>query len=184
MNARRCALSARTENTPKTKKPMPGRPKTPETSGPSRFRPCPAATRGSVTEPRPPYLTNISISLPKKKRNWFSNVKIRFKNRRLEKTFNCENALKRRFGDAIAKKIALRMAVLRSVENLNEVPPSKPERRHQLTGKRKEQFAVDLSQPYRLVFEVGQLPVPRKKDGGIDLDKVNFIKILEVIDYH
>ena len=55
---------------------------------------------------------------------------------------------------------------------------------HALRGDRKGQFAVDAEYPYRIVFELDHKPLPTKRDGGIDLDKVTAIKILEVIDYH
>ena len=45
-------------------------------------------------------------------------------------------------------------------------------------------FAIDLVHPFRLVFEPNHDPLPRRKDGGIDLEQVTAIKILEVVDYH
>ncbi len=59
-----------------------------------------------------------------------------------------------------------------------------PVRRHQLTGGQKGQFAIDLVQPYRLIFKPDHEPVPRKDDGGIDLNQVTAIKIIDVKDYH
>jgi len=34
------------------------------------------------------------------------------------------------------------------------------------------------------VFGVANDPVPRREDGGIDLERVTAIRILEVVDYH
>ena len=76
------------------------------------------------------------------------------------------------------------MAVLRAAPFLADVPVNKPERRHELTGNRRGTFAVDLKYPYRLVFEPAENPVPRKDDGGIDLERVISIRILKVEDYH
>ena len=42
---------------------------------------------------------------------------------------------------------------------------------HQLEGNRKQQYAVDLVHPYRLVFE---------KEGT----KIQIAKIVEIVDYH
>lgn len=78
----------------------------------------------------------------------------------------------------------IRMAVLRAARSLALVPPTPPDRRHQLSGNRDRQFAVDLIQPRRLVFEASQEPVPRKEDGGIDTEQVTAIRILDVVDYH
>ena len=64
------------------------------------------------------------------------------------------------------------------------VPTNPPERRHQLSGRRKEQFAVDLDRARRLVFKPAHDPIPYSDDGGIDLGRVTAITILEVVNYH
>lgn len=111
-------------------------------------------------------------------------MEIVFARRRLEKTFNSATALKRAFGDRMARTIAMRMAVLRNARTLSMVPVTKPERRHQLEGGRAGQYAVDLVHPHRLVFKPNHDPMPRKEDGGIDTDQVTAITVIEVIDYH
>ena len=78
----------------------------------------------------------------------------------------------------------IRLAVLRNSPTLADVPVSRPERRHLLKGQRKGQFAVDLVHPFRIVFEPNHDPVPQSEDGGIDLDRVTAIMIVEVTDYH
>ena len=77
-----------------------------------------------------------------------------------------------------------RLAVLKNARTLAEAPSSPPDRRHPLKGEREGQYAVDLDHPRRLVFELNHEPVPRKQDGGIDLDKVTAIIIVDVVDYH
>lgn len=109
---------------------------------------------------------------------------ISFRTRKLEKTFNALVGLQKAYGAQMAKAITKRMAVLKNAHHLGLVPTTKPERRHQLSGDRDEQFAVDLVHPHRLVFEPNHDPLPRKDDEGIDLEQVTAIKILEVIDYH
>ncbi len=109
---------------------------------------------------------------------------IAFRTRKLEKTFNSAQALQKTYGVPMRKIIMMRMAVLRAARDLERVPTTRPERRHQLRGDRDEQFAVDLIHPRRLVFEPGHQPVPRRADGGIDTHRVTAITILEVVDYH
>lgn len=109
---------------------------------------------------------------------------IAFRTRKLEKDFNGAVALQKTYGARMARVIMMRMAVLRAARNLGLVPTTPPERRHQLVGDRDEQFAVDLVQPYRLVFQADHEPVPRKDDGGIDTEQVTAIRILDVVDYH
>ena len=77
-----------------------------------------------------------------------------------------------------------RIAILQDAETLSEVPLTPPDRMHQFTGDRDEQFAVYLVHPYRLIFEPDHDPLPRRKDGGIDLRRVTAITVMEVIDYH
>ena len=53
-----------------------------------------------------------------------------------------------------------------------------------MIGRRKGEFAVDLKQPFRLVFRPNHDPVPLKTDGGIDLEHITSITIMSVEDYH
>ena len=107
-----------------------------------------------------------------------------FARRKLEKTFNSETALKRAFGDRMARTIAMRMKVLRHTRTLSMMPATRPDRCHQLEGRRAGQYAVDLVHPRRLVFEPNHDPMPRKEAGGIDTDQLTAITIIKVIDYH
>ena len=109
---------------------------------------------------------------------------IAFRSRSLERTFNSIKTLTRAHGDQLAKRIALRLAVLQDAQTLARVPTTPPVRRHQLSGRRKGQFAVDLDRTRRLVFKPAHEPIPYKGDGGIDLDRVTAITILEIVDYH
>ena len=111
-------------------------------------------------------------------------MNIAFRNKTLKKVFNSEKELKKEFGSEKARLIMRRMAVLRASPVLAEVPYTKPERRHELSGKRSGQFAVDLKHPYRLIFKPDHKPLPRKDDGGLDLAQITAIKILGVEDYH
>lgn len=111
-------------------------------------------------------------------------MKISFDSRKLQKTFNCEKELIRVYGSNMAKKIKNRMALLEAAENLEDVPTTPPCRCHALGQNKKGQFAVDLEQPYRLVFRPNHNPLPRKADGGLDLRKITNIIILETEDYH
>ena len=109
---------------------------------------------------------------------------ISFAARKLSKIFSSEAALKKAFGEPMARKIAMRMAVLSNAATLSLVPTTPPDRCHQLAADRDEQFAVDLLHPKRLVFEPDHDPMPRREDGGIDTAKVTKIKIIDVVDYH
>jgi len=111
-------------------------------------------------------------------------MEITFGSTKLEKTFNSDSLLQREYGQEMAKKIKARMAVLRAAPSLALVPTAKPDRCHPLTGNRAGQFAVDLQHPFRLIFEPDADSLPKKEDGGIDLEQVVSVLILGVEDYH
>ncbi|MGE5206081.1 MAG: killer suppression protein HigA [Chlamydiota bacterium] len=73
---------------------------------------------------------------------------------------------------------------LAAADTLADVSRLPPPRCHQLSENLDEQFAVDISPNERLVFEVDDNPVPRRADGGIDLNKVLAVVILRIEDYH
>lgn len=109
---------------------------------------------------------------------------ITFRNEKLAKIFNSEKNLVREYDSENAKKIKQRMAVLMAATCLEEVPSHPPERKHELSGNRKNQFAVDLKHPQRLIFKPNHNPLPRRADGGLDLKRISAVTIIEVEDYH
>ncbi len=111
-------------------------------------------------------------------------VEITFRTRKLARTFNSQRELQRAYGRRMAQRIMSRLAVLNSARTLADVPSTRPERCHPLRGEREGQYAVDLVHPQRLVFKPNHEPVPRKDDGGVDLEKITSIIIIEVVDYH
>jgi len=111
-------------------------------------------------------------------------MNITFRNENTARLFNSEKNLVRKFGAENGRLIMLRMAVLSASPCLDDVPIQPPLRRHQLTGSKDEQFAVDLKHPRRLVFEPSLNPLPRKEDGGLDLKRITAILIVGVEDYH
>lgn len=111
-------------------------------------------------------------------------MEIKFRNTKLQKIFESEANLKRKYGARRAIIIASHMNVIESLPSLATIPTVRPIRCHQLREDRDEQFAIDIVHPYRLVFKVDHDPIPRDEFGGIDRGRVTVIKIMEVIDYH
>lgn len=70
-----------------------------------------------------------------------------------------------------------RILELEAFENLNDVPINKPLRRHKLGGKLKDNFAISVTNQYRLIFR----PYNSKE---IDLKKINKIEIMEVSKHY
>lgn len=111
-------------------------------------------------------------------------MEVIFADRKMQKVCNDEHLLHKEYGDQNARKIMRRLTELMVADNLSEISPAPPPRRHQLKNNRKGQFAVDIKQPFRIVFEPANDPVPMLDDGGIDISKVTKIKVIWIGDYH
>lgn len=105
-------------------------------------------------------------------------------NRKLERVFNSERELVKKYGRRMATKIMMRLAVLKNARTLDDVPVTPPERRHRLRGEREGQYAIDLVQPHRLVFEPRREPSGTHVSDEPDPGGVTAITIIEVVDYH
>ncbi len=106
-----------------------------------------------------------------------------FKSQKLKDQMEDDKLRAKTFGQR-AKPLKLRLRILSNASSLAHVPNGPPDYCHQLTGDRAGQFAVRLKEKWRLIFEPDHDPIPRKADGGVDLDAVTSICIIEVTDYH
>lgn len=114
---------------------------------------------------------------------WGCDVDIVFLDARDAAKFNSLKELSRSYGAENAKRILRRLDELRAADNL-EAMRSLPGRCHELKHDRVGQLAIDVKQPYRLIFKPAHEPIPHKDDGGLDWSQVTSICILEVEDYH
>ena len=110
-------------------------------------------------------------------------MEISFATRKLQKACQDQRSLRRTWGEA-GVLVGRRLVELDAFEVLAHVPTTPPWHRHQLKGNRDEQFAVNVGKSLRLVFEVANDPIPRREDGGIALERVTAVRVLEVVDYH
>jgi hypothetical protein len=111
-------------------------------------------------------------------------MEVRFRSKSLLRTFSSEKELVKTYGPTLGRFVMRMVSVLHAANSLAEVPHLFPERRHEFAGDRKGEFAVDLKHPYRLTLRPNHDPLPTKEDGGIDLQRVTQIIILEVEDFH
>lgn len=111
-------------------------------------------------------------------------MEIYFKTRRLEKICNNEKETIKAFGPKMAIKLQQRLLELGAAKSLNDISRLPPARCHQLSGKRKNQFSVDLDHPFRLLFIPANETVPTLPDGGLDVNNITEIEIIEVTDTH
>ena len=111
-------------------------------------------------------------------------MEIHFNQRKLAKVLNSHQEIIRKYGQDNGKKIMQRLGELKAADNLEQISYLPPPARHELVGDRKGQYAVYAKHPWRIVFVPFHSPIPVKEDGGVDLNKVTKILILEIVDYH
>lgn len=110
-------------------------------------------------------------------------MEITFKNKKIQKIFNSEKELIRKYGKKCAQKIAARLDDLEAASNL-ETLRSLPGRCHELKGDKKGSLSLDLEHPLRLIFEPSNENIKKKEDGGLEWISVVAVKIISVEDTH
>ena len=106
-----------------------------------------------------------------------------FEKKRHREEYQDSRLLLRNYGQA-ARDIKKCFDVLSAAKSLGELLVNRIRGCHALAGDLFEMFAMNTKQPYRMIFKP-KPPAPRKDDGGIDVDKVADVVIVEMnIDYH
>lgn len=105
---------------------------------------------------------------------------LEFKNKKIQK--QCENPsdAQKVYGAKIGNKLTLRVTQLIAAQNLSDIKHIPAARLHKLSGKRANEYAVDLVHPFRLVFT----PVFEDGNETDKLESINIVRIEEVTDYH
>jgi proteic killer suppression protein len=110
-------------------------------------------------------------------------MEISYRSRKLEKQLTDPKEMVKSFGQ-MAIKIKQRLKNLKDADNLGIMKTIPAAKCHELTGERKGELAVDVSGNYRMIFESLHDPIPKKDDGGLNLEEVTKIRINEIEDYH
>ena len=110
-------------------------------------------------------------------------MEVFFETEKLAKQLGQDRNRVKTFGPEGAKRIALRLQQLGAAPSLEDMR-ALPGRCHELTGNLRGHLAVDVRQPYRLIFRPADNPPPTKADGGLDWGAVESITITEIADYH
>ncbi len=98
-------------------------------------------------------------------------MQIEYRNSRLAKICTSTYEAEKKYGRDMADKIHLRIKQISAAIGIEMLLQYRIGRCHELKGKRKGQYAMDLTHPYRLVFE---------KRG----DQIQIACIVEIVDYH
>lgn len=127
-------------------------------------------------------LGNFFLTLSVNKKH---QVDISFRTKKLQKQCNCRKKCIKTFGPICADKIHARLDDLKDSPNLEFVRQFLPQARlHALHGDRKGQYALDLEHPNRLIIEPYHNPLPELSNGGIDLERITKVLVIEIKDYH
>ena len=110
-------------------------------------------------------------------------MEIAFLDKDLRKQAEDYRKCRKEQGEIRAKLFFKRIGDLSVAETLEDVR-NLPGHYHELTGDRKGQWACDLDQPYRLVFEPLEKPIPTDKDGKYIWVQIKGIDIVQISNYH
>lgn len=110
-------------------------------------------------------------------------MKLEFKTNKLKK--QCEDPVEAQkvYGKPIGNKLTKRVNELKAAKNLNDIAKmSRINGFHGLDGDRKDEFAVYLVHPHRLIFKA---EINEESDSdNITYNNIKVIRIEEVNDYH
>ena len=103
-------------------------------------------------------------------------MEVYFKDKGLHDMVKNPRKLVKEMGSIRARLLLLRLQTLTAANNPGQLKGF-PGHFHELKGDRKGQWACDLDQPYRLIFE------PKERMDQTDRTK-HYVIVIEIIDYH
>lgn len=106
-----------------------------------------------------------------------------FRTRKLQRICSNEQEMRQRLDKKMVQRLRQRMAELKAADVLADISHLPPPRLHELTN-RNGVFSVDLEYPYRLLLIPANDPIPRREDGGIDIELVSEVEIIDIEDTH
>ena len=106
-----------------------------------------------------------------------------FQNKKLEKIAFDPKKCAKELGPRRAELFLMRMRDLYRAYNLEDVRHL-PGHYHELSGYRKGQWACNLDQPYRLIFEPHEDPIPIDNNGRYIWIEIKGVEIVEITNYH
>lgn len=98
-------------------------------------------------------------------------MEVRYRNKKIEKICTNVPEARKAYGPEMARKIDQRIGELSVAENVDVLILRHVGHCHRLTGDRAGQYAMDLAQPYRLIFLVMG-------------DCIQIVEVQEIVDYH
>jgi proteic killer suppression protein len=98
-------------------------------------------------------------------------LQIEYKSRGLKKVCTNASEAEKKYGKKMAAKIHQRIDEITAADSVEQLIQYRVGGCHILKGDRKNQYAMDLIQPYRLVFETNG-------------SAIQIVRVIEIINYH
>ena len=110
-------------------------------------------------------------------------MEVTYKNNNLRKYAEDDNYSVQKLGPVRSKLYLRRIGDLIAAETLEDTK-SLPGNYHDLKSNRKGQWACDLDQPYRLIFEPHERPIPTNESGQYIWLEIKGVEIIDIDNYH
>jgi len=110
-------------------------------------------------------------------------MEIYYKRSKIKKQLSTASNIKKTFG-IHARKVVSRLDDIEASPNLSILMQIPAANCHRLAGKKSHQWALNVSNNFRMIFELAHDPIPLLKDNSIDAQEIVSITIVEIIDYH
>lgn len=110
-------------------------------------------------------------------------MEVTYKNNKLRRCAEDANYSVQKLGPLRSELYLKRIGDLLAAETLEDTR-GLPGNYHDLKHNRKGQWACDLDQPYRLIFEPHEDPIPTNADGQYIWLEIKGVEILEIDNYH
>lgn len=111
-------------------------------------------------------------------------VQITFSTKKLQILCTSEKPAKTGLREKQIKILHQRIMEIKAADSLADLYILRTLHCHELKGKLKGQYAVNLDAKYRIVFIIADDPIPKLPDGGVNRELVKEIEIVFVGDYH
>lgn len=110
-------------------------------------------------------------------------MNITFADKKLEKYAKSYKTSLKKLGTKRANKYHQRLGDMKDAESFEDLKYL-PGKYHALSANKRGKWACDLDQPYRLIFEPADDPIPTNEFGTPILTEMRIVEIIEIVDYH
>jgi len=84
-------------------------------------------------------------------------VKVSFRTGKLQRAYEESDRAIRAYGPEVGRRYVLRINIIKAARSLDDLKAQRPLRCHELQGTRAGQWAINLTDRYRLIFTISGL---------------------------